>query len=225
VPATVTVSLFGTPNPGMPGALISFPVTITGNLGPNDTDIQGSATVVANSPGGSRTIANIPMVYSGGPPNSVVMYEFTASATFPAGNYTIVATFTSTDPSTAGASSSVVEMIREPGDITMPPVTTSVIGVSRHKQLVKETVKLSGTSTTPIQGHFYLAVENLNPAITLINATGKTVNQPPIGTPYVSLVASSISKKHSTKVKLVFDDLLPGKVAFTPVLLETTGTP
>jgi hypothetical protein len=223
VPATVTVTVFGTPNPGNPGALVSFPVKITGNLGPNDTDIRGSATVVDTTTG--VQLAQIPMVFAGGTPNSTVMYEFTASGTFAAGNHTIVATFKSSDPSTPGGSGSVVEVIREPVIIDLPPNQTTVIGVRRHKHLVKETLKVCGTSKTPVQGPFFLAVENLNPQITLVNATGQTVNQTPLGTPYVKLTASSISKKHCAMVTLVFDDPLPGKVSFTHVLLQTTGTP
>jgi len=133
--------------------------------------------------------------------------------------------FSSTDPSTPGSAGSVVEVIKEPEIIDMPPNQTTVIGVSRHKHVVRETLKVRGTSNTPVQGPFFLAVENLNPAITLVNATGKTVNQTLLGTPYVTLVASSISKKHSARVKLVFDDPRPGKISFTPVLLQTTGTP
>jgi hypothetical protein len=225
VPATVTVSVFGTPNPATPGALVSFPVTITGQLGPNDTDINGSATVVDTTTG--VQLSKVPMIFVGGSPNSTVMYEFTASGTFAAGNHTIVATFTSNDPSTMGASASVVEVVREPAVITMPPSMTTVIGfkVQKHKHLVKETLKVCGTSKTPVQGPFYLAVQNLNPAITLENATGFTVNQTPLGTPYVKLTATSISKKNCAKVTLIFDDPLPGKPSFTHVLLQTTGTP
>jgi hypothetical protein len=223
VPATITVSIFGTPNPATPGALVSFPVTITGNLGPNDTDINGSATVVDATTG--VQLSSVPMIFVGGSPNSTVMYQFTASGTFAAGNHVIVATFTSKDPNTQGNSASIVEVIKEPVEITMPPHRTSGIGFRRHKHLVTETLKVCGTGKTPVQGPFFLAVENLDPAITLVNATGKTVNQAPLGTPYVKLAASSLSKKHCAKVTLVFDDPLPGKVNFTPVLLQTTGTP
>src|SRR5580704_6195736 len=62
--ATVTVSVFGTPNPAAPGALVSFPVTITGNLGPDDTDINGTATVVDTTNG--VQLADVPMVYAAG---------------------------------------------------------------------------------------------------------------------------------------------------------------
>jgi hypothetical protein len=223
VPATVTVSIFGTPNPGIPGALVSFPVTIKGQLGPNDTDINGSATVVDTTTG--VQLSSVPMVFAGGSPNSTVMYQFTASGTFAAGNHTIVATFKSNDPGTASSAGSVVEVIREPEVITMPPAQIGVISLSHHKHLVKETLKVCGKSKTPIQGPFFLAVENLNPAITLVNATGKTTTQTPLGTPFVKLTASSLSRKHCAKVTLIFEDPLPGKPSFTPVLLQTTGTP
>jgi len=223
VPATTSVALFGTPNPGVPGALISFPVTITGNLGPNDTDIQGNATVVDTTTG--VQLSSVPMVFSGGTPNSIVKYQFTASGTFAAGKHTIVATFNSTDPSTPGSSASVVEVIREPAMITTPPIRTTVIALRRHRHVVTETLEVSGISRIPIHGPFYLAVEHLNRAITLVNATGFTVNKTPLGTPYVKLAANSISKTHHAKVTLVFDDPLPGKPSFKPVLLRTTGTP
>jgi hypothetical protein len=223
VPATTSVALFGAPNPGVPGTLVSFPVTITGNLGPNDTDIQGNATVVDTTTG--YQLSSVPMIFVGGTPNSIVKYQFTASGTFAAGNHTIVATFNSTDPSTPGSSASVVETIKEPTVIVMPPHRTVVIGVHRHKHIVTETLEVFGTSKIAVHGHFYLAVEHLNPKIILVNAKGFTVNETPLGTPYVKLTATSISKTHPAKVTLVFDDPFPGNPSFKPVLLQTDGTP
>ncbi len=221
--ATVTVSIFGTPNPASPGAIVSFPVTITAQLGPDDTDIQGSATVVDQTTG--VVLENLPMVYAGGSPNSSVNYEFTASGTFPAGDQNIVATFQSSDPATANASGSVVEVVKEPEVVTTPPNDTTVVSFSNRKHVVKETLEVRGTSKTAVQGPFFLAIENLNPQITLVNATGHTTSYQPLGTPYVELTAGSISKKRGARVTLLFDDPFPGKVSFTHVLLHTTGTP
>jgi hypothetical protein len=218
VPATVTVR--AVPSPGTPDAPISFPVVIASQA-PGNTDLNGSFTLVDSTTG---TTLDSRHIFSNASSGQTILAEFTVSAKLAVGSHTIVATFTSAEPSfEPSGSATITEVVKSP-DVEVPPVITT-IGFVHHKHLVKETLKVCAKSKTPVQGPFFLALANLNPAITLVNAAGKTVGTTPPGEPFVKLAVSSLSRKHCAKVTLIFDDPLPGKPSFTPVLLQTTGTP
>ncbi len=118
-----------------------------------------------------------------------------------------------------------------PGAIPAPRstlVTAEGPAFNPHTGLVTQVVHVSNNGTTPVPGPVWLALDDLNANVTLLNAAGTTSVLSPLGSPYVGVPVGGdgVLRPFETKtVLLQFSDPNNGPLGYTPRVLNVMPAP
>lgn len=122
-----------------------------------------------------------------------------------------------------------------PGTIPPPAsfaVTSEGLALSGKAHHHIQSVHVTNTGTTPVSGPLFLALDNLTPDVTLLNADGATAILPPLGSPYVKVRLSDgdddrdVLRPHESKtVELEFLDPSDATITYTSRVLNVTPAP
>ncbi len=109
------------------------------------------------------------------------------------------------------------------------PVSTNVsqsgFVLNRRTNTYTETVTVQNNQSTAITTPVYLALNNLSSNTSLLNKTGLTVNNAPVGTPYILVSNTGLAVGHSLTVTLSFTSPASGSISYTPNIIVTSGAP
>jgi uncharacterized delta-60 repeat protein len=212
--ATVTVTRVA----GVRGTVSATFSTDSGVVVGAGADIVPVTTTVTFNEGQTSKTVHIPVV----------------AEAFVDGNETVTLTLSNARGAALGTPATAVLTIEESPihpivDVT-PFVSVTIRRLGRSRQLVT----LTNTGSRGIYGPFFLVLDNLphnkkgRPLVTLVNASGATQVQPPVGSPFVMMNLPVLGPGQSQTVALVFSANLAFRkarraITYTPRVLAGTG--
>jgi hypothetical protein len=104
-------------------------------------------------------------------------------------------------------------------------ITFSGFVSSRQSKQYQQSVTIKNTSGSTIDGPIYLVLDNLSSNATLIKAAGTTQNEPPLGSPYIQVTASSLAPGATAVNVLVFSDPSNGAITYIYRVLAGSAHP
>jgi hypothetical protein len=127
----------------------------------------------------------------------------------------------------------------EPQNITANFVTcscatdvTSLVSITRGPNILNiatgkifQTVALTNNSAFTITGPISLVLDGLSGNATLANAIGFTISNPPLGSPFLGVNATSLAPGQSISVSLQFTDPSRAAISYTARVLAGPGVP
>ncbi len=197
---------------------------ITGTaLGPKSTTIMVAfyANASADPSGygqGKTFLGEDPVKIGAGGTGS---FSFPTTMSLSAGEF-ITATATDASGNTSEFSEDI--SIVKSNHIVLGPMTTSASGFSVNRRTMQftQTMTITNTTGSPIDGPVYLALLDLTAGVTLISpgSTPTSGANPPEGSPAFEISASGLGVNQSVTVTLVFSNPNNAVIDYTPELLS-----
>jgi hypothetical protein len=105
------------------------------------------------------------------------------------------------------------------------PVTRGAIVRDRRTGNFAQQVTFTNGTPSSLSGPFYLVLDGLSANATLVNASGTTSVNAPLGSPYIVLPGGSLSSGASTAATLQFSNPTNGAITYSTRVLNGIPTP
>jgi hypothetical protein len=96
---------------------------------------------------------------------------------------------------------------------------------NRRTGKVSEVVTLVNNSSSPISGPINLALDGLSGNTSLVNSSGMTANNAPLGSPYITVTTNDLAPFASVTVTLSFTKPVSGGIAYKARTITGTANP
>jgi len=115
--------------------------------------------------------------------------------------------------------------IVEPAVPQQPSVALGAYTYNRKLNALTQQVVISNPNATPLTGPVYLALDALSTNTQLKNSNGVTLNNAPLGSPYVEISSGSLAGNASLTVTLAFQKPASGSVSYSPRVINNLTAP
>jgi hypothetical protein len=112
-----------------------------------------------------------------------------------------------------------------PSSIPTTKITPSGYVLNRRTNTITQTVTITNILSGAITGPIYLAVDDLSSNTSLANKSGNTVNNAPIGSPYIVAAPTGLAVGASVTVTLQFTVPASGGISENLRVITANGQP
>ena len=106
-----------------------------------------------------------------------------------------------------------------------PTVSLGGYVLNRRTGKLNQQVIVTNTGAVPVIGPIRVALDSLSANTALVNGTGTTANNAPVGSQYVDVTSSNLAPGASAAVTLQFNKPVTGNVNYSPRVLTGTLAP